>query len=332
MKQLYKRIKGILIGGALGDAMGMPTELWTQRMIKEEFPNGIKEFAPSMNRGSVVRRMCAGQVTDDTINTKFIIDMLDASHGKISVENYIEQLRIWSRDSEVAQLVSGPSTRKALSMIEEGVPFTETGRFGTTNGAAMKIAPIGIVSDYRNIEELVNKVQLICIPTHNTSIAIAGASGIAAAVSYVSSGKNDLSQMFTIMNQAIQLGMTKGYEVASASLIRRIEVVNELVEKVKEEHVLSELYQLWGTGVETIETIPSVFAIIKMAKGNPMKAACLSAQLGGDTDTIGAIATAICGGIQPDFPTEIVEQLEEVNGLDFDDLTKKIMRFSPYLG
>lgn len=331
MDQLFRRVKGILIGGALGDAMGMPTELWTQKMIKEEFPNGIEHFVPSMNKGSVLRNMRAAQVTDDTINTKFIIEMLDTYQGNISVENYIEQLQIWSRDSELAELVSGPSTRKALSMIKSGVPFTETGRFGTTNGAAMKIAPIGIISDYRKMEDLVDNVQKICLPTHNTSIAIAGACGVAAAISYVCFGKRDLSEMFDVAQQAIMFGKTKGFEVATASLTRRMDIINKLVDREDEETVLSELYEIWGTGVETIETIPSVFAIIKIAKGNPIKAAQLAAQLGGDTDTIGAISSAICGGMHPDIPNEIIDQLEDVNELNFDQLAKKLVKFSPYL-
>ncbi|MEO1771774.1 ADP-ribosylglycohydrolase family protein [Candidatus Enterococcus ferrettii] len=330
MEQLTRRLTGVLIGGALGDAMGMPTELWTQQMIYEEFPKGVTHFVPAMNKGAVLREMAAGQVTDDTINTKFIIDMLVKHQGVIDVENYIEQLRIWSKDSQLAELVSGPSTRKALAMMDEGVPLSQTGRFGTTNGAAMKIAPIGLLTNYQNLPDLVEKVQQICIPTHNTSVAIAGASSVAAAISYVASGRREFNEMLEIAKQAIRLGMTKGYDVASASLIRRIEAVNELVKTKEERVVLSELYELWGTGVETIETIPCVFAIVKLAKGNPLKAALLAANLGGDTDTIGAIAAAICGGINPEFSPTIINKLETVNGLNFRKMAESILSFSPY--
>lgn len=330
MEQLTRRLKGILIGGALGDAMGMPTELWTQQMIQEEFPNGITNFMPAMNKGFVLRDMIAGQVTDDTINTRFIIDMLVKHRGVIDVETYIEQLRIWSKDSQLAELVSGPSTRKALAMMDEGIPLSQTGRFGTTNGAAMKIAPIGMLADYRDMPDLVEKVQQICIPTHNTSVAIAGASSIAAAISYVASGKNDLNEMLEIAKQSIQLGMEKGYEVATASLSRRIETVIELVGKKEQNVVMNELYDLWGTGVETIETIPCVFAIVRLAEGSPIKAAQLAASLGGDTDTIGAIAAGICGGINPDFPSTVIETLETVNELNFEGMAEAMVLFSPY--
>ncbi|MGM0216733.1 ADP-ribosylglycohydrolase family protein [Enterococcus sp. AZ109] len=330
MDQLTKRLQGILIGGALGDAMGMPTELWTQKMIFEKFPDGIKKFEPAMNKGAVLRDMAAGQVTDDTINTKFIIDMLVKHQGVIEVETYIEQLRVWCKDSELADLVSGPSTRKALALIEEGVPLDQTGRFGTTNGAAMKIAPIGMVANYQNLPDLVEKVHQICLPTHNTSVAIAGASSVAAAISYVAAGGGDFDEMMEVVKNAVVLGMTKGYEVATASLIRRIEAVLDLIKTSEQTVTLSELYELWGTGVETIETIPCVFAIVKLAKGDPIKAAQLAASLGGDTDTIGAIATGICGGMNPNFPHSIVEKLETVNNLKFSEMAEAMALLSPY--
>ncbi|MCH4167953.1 MAG: ADP-ribosylglycohydrolase family protein [Streptococcaceae bacterium] len=328
---LIQRIKGILVGVALGDAMGMPTELWTRQMIKEEFPAGVKKFSKSINKGAIIRDMKAGQITDDTINTIFLIKMLNKYHGEVSVEDYIEQLQEWSADSELAELVSGPSTRKALDLLKKGVPITQTGRFGTTNGAAMKIAPIGIISDYQNLEELVNRVYQICIPTHNTSIAIAGASSVAAAISYTSAGGKDLNQIFELAETAIRLGLKKGYDVATASLIRRLAIVRELVDNKSEEEVMTTLYEVLGTGVETIETIPSVFAIVYLAQGNPLKAAQLSASLGGDTDTIGAISTAICGGIEPINDVQIIQTLETVNQLDFDELAEQLIHFSPYL-
>lgn len=327
---LNERIKSILIGVALGDAMGMPTELWTQSMIKEEFPDGVQTFSDSINKGAVIRDMVAGQVTDDTINTVFLIDMLERYNGEVSVSDYIKQLREWSENSELADLVSGPSTRKALDLMAQGVPITETGRFGTTNGAAMKIAPIGIISDYLNLPELVERVHQICIPTHNTSIAIAGASAVAAAISYTSAGGKDFDKIFELALSAIDIGLTKGYDVATASLTKRLTIIRELVDNKNEVEVLEALYEIWGTGVETIETIPSVFAIVYLAQGYPLKAAQLAASLGGDTDTIGAIATGICAGIHPIDDIEIISTLENVNQINFAALADKLAKFSPF--
>ena len=79
--------------------------------------------------------------------------------------------------------------------------------------------------------------------------------------------------------------------------------------------------------METIETIPSAFVIVELAEGDPLKAAQLSASLGWDTDTIGAISAAICGGMNPELPKEMIRQIGAVNQLDFEQLTDDVAGF-----
>ena len=68
----------------------------------------------------------------------------------------------------------GPSTIKALALAAEGVSPDHTGRWGETNGAAMRIAPIGVGVPGDPPERLVDAVEQASRVTHNTGIAIAG--------------------------------------------------------------------------------------------------------------------------------------------------------------
>ena len=52
---------------------------------------------------------------------------------------------------------------------------------------------------------------------------------------------------------------------------------------------------LVGTGVASQESVPAAFAVLEVADGDPWQAAVISANLGGDTDTIGAIAAGMAG-------------------------------------
>ncbi|MFC0233571.1 ADP-ribosylglycohydrolase family protein [Vagococcus entomophilus] len=325
MTSKEERVRGVLIGGALGDAMGMPTELWTQAMIQEEFPRGVQKLVSSINKGAIMRDMKAGQITDDTINVLFILEMICEAKGQLSVETYLEKLMDWTQNSPIADLVSGPSTRRALEQMKQGISIYETGRFGTTNGASMKIAPIGLIRDYKRMDELVETVHQICIPTHNTGIAIAGASAVAASISYAISGGQSLEDLWSLAEKSIRMGLKKGYDVPTASLVKRLVRAKEIAQEP--DTAIKRLYEELGTGTETIETIPAVFAVITLAEGNPNKAVKLAASLGGDTDTIGAIAGGICGALHPDFSQEDVVLLETVNQLDFHQLTKKIMPY-----
>ncbi|EIC6657074.1 ADP-ribosylglycohydrolase family protein, partial [Salmonella enterica] len=80
-----------------------------------------------------------------------------------------------------------------------------------------------------------------------------------------------------------------------------------------------QLYQIIGAGTSTIESVPCAIAMVELANTDPNRCAVLCANLGGDTDTIGAMATAICGalhGVSAITP-QLKQTLDEVNQLDF---------------
>lgn len=326
---MKRRIWGVLAGVALGDAMGMPTECWSQEKINQVFPKGIDRLYPADEQDTFGRKLKAGAITDDTINTLMILNMLKKNQGRVQVDDYVKELIEWNEKSGVSAYVSGPSTLKALEKISKGVSISETGVTGTTNGAAMKIAPVGIVSDYHDMKTLVENVYQICLPTHNTKIAVAGASAVAAAISYVVRGGNSIHKIWDVAYEAIRVSQAYGYDFPSASLKFRMQKARNILEQENydQKRVLGRLYEEIGTGMETIETIPSVFAIVELADGNPWEAAKMCAVVGWDTDTIGSISCAICGGMQPDFPKNMIEQIEMVNELSFETLVSEMMEY-----
>lgn len=325
---MKKHIWGVLAGGAVGDAMGMPTECWSQEKILRIYPQGVDQLYASDEHDVFGRRMVAGSITDDTINTVMIIEMIKKNNGRICVQDFINELVEWTTSSSISAFVSGPSTLKALDNIAKGMPIEKTGISGTTNGASMKIAPVGILSDYQDMHQLVKNVYEICLPTHNTKIAIAGASAVAAAISYVVRGGTSIQILWKLAYEAIEISKPFGYDFPSASLAYRMQQAQQILNETKDEKlVLKRLYEEIGTGVETIETIPSVFAIVELANGNAYKAAQLSASIGWDTDTIGAISCAICGGMNPEFPDGVITTIEEVNTLDFCKLSDCLLAY-----
>ena len=328
MKPDKKRVLGILQGVSLGDAMGMPTEVLSQELIREKFPNGIHELLGSVIGGPYKRDLPAGSITDDTVNTLLVCKMLIKNNGKIDSRQFIESLIRWTQDSNMAQYVAGPSTKSAIKAIQNGLPLEKAGITGTTNGAAMKISPVGIVFDYKNASTLLKAVSAICMPTHNTSIAIAGASAIAAIDSYVARGGTKISTIWQIATDFAQKGSLYGFKFPSADLVFRINQAKAIVQTSRTRTVLlSRLYQEVGSGMETIETIPCVLAIVDFAKADAWKAAQLAAEIGWDTDTIGSIATGICGGIRPDsIPTSKIARIEKVNQINLNYISEQLFK------
>ena len=70
--------------------------------------------------------------------------------------------------------------------------------------------------------------------------------------------------------------------------------------------------------MSTIESVPAAIAMVDLAQGCPNQCAVLCANLGGDTDTIGAMATAICGALKGvnAIKPEWLSTLQQTNPID----------------
>lgn len=69
----FERIRGCLLGGAIGDALGAPIEFWSGAQIGQTFgPRGIQEYVPASFAG--VQGL--GLITDDTQMTLFTAEGL----------------------------------------------------------------------------------------------------------------------------------------------------------------------------------------------------------------------------------------------------------------
>src|SRR5205085_8733479 len=88
----------------------------------------------------------AGAVTDDTEQAVLLARLLVKGRGTIGSRVLAAALTEWERAmAERGSLdLLGPSTKRAVAAILAGVPPEEAGAAGTTNGAAMRIAPVGI--------------------------------------------------------------------------------------------------------------------------------------------------------------------------------------------
>lgn len=325
---MENHILGLLVGCAYGDALGMPSEMMSSATFKKAFPNGVHEFLPSTSYDFIGRKFEAGLVTDDTINTLLVCDSILENQGKFDNKNYIQSLQNWVKENgDKNPYIMGPSTLKALTAIGNGTPMERSGLFGTTNGSAMKVSPLGIITDYRNLDELVKTVHSLCLPTHNTRIAIMGASIVTALVSYVLRNNKDMEEMWNLAFDVIAHCKDVGNDLPSVSLKLRLEYVKAMIQTDSKEEILFALNHFLGTGMETVETIPAVMALLELSHLEPHLCAELAANLNGDTDTIGAIATGICGAANNTFKKEEIEFLESKNDIHFQEYANQLFQY-----
>lgn len=314
-QEAVSRARGALFGLAIGDALGMPTQLMSREFVRQRY--GILDgFHDGPTDNPISRLMAAGRVTDDTDQTVILGRLMVAGGGIVNPFDFARDLLAWEQRmiAEGSLDLLGPSTRRALALLSEGASLDVAGATGATNGAAMRVAPVGIAFNCSCLPRLVDAVAQVGFVTHNTTIANAGAAAVAAAVS-VGVGGGDLAAALRQSVEAARLGGQRGHFVAGADVAARSEWALRLVEDRTADDGLDLIYRLVGTGVSTQEAVPAALAVCTLAPEDPWLACRLAASLGGDCDTIAAIAGAVmgaCHGIEG-FPEIAIAQLRAAN-------------------
>ena len=298
------RARGALYGLAIGDALGMPTQMLSRAEIVRRWGPLLPGFEAAPPGHPIAAGMPAGAVTDDTGQALLLARLLVKGHGTVDPRELAVALVNWERAmAERGSLdLLGPSTRRAVAAIMAGTPPEEAGATGTTNGAAMRIAPVGIAvpldpappPGHTSLSTLVDHVVMASRVTHNTGIALAGAAAVAAAVSAGVSGAT-IAGATALGVEAAHVAAGRGHWVAGADVAARIQWATGLVAGRTEAEAAELIYSLAGTGLATQESVPAAFAVLAAVPADPWRAARLAASLGGVCDTIAAMAGAIAG-------------------------------------
>ncbi len=336
--RLFAHAYGCLMGVAVGDAMGMPSSLLTPDEIRRQIGE-IEGFLPAPPGHFIHDGLPAGSTTDDTAQTVAVARAIIGDEGKVVPESVAREILAWAESIgalDEGALVLGPSSRAALARLRDGVPPAEAGKNGETNGAPMRISPVGIIHA-GDLAGAIDDTELCCLATHGTSVAIAGAAAVSCAIAAAMGGEVSVDDVVRAAVQGAEMGAGRGRSVAAPSVARRIEWAVALARGASDEAedrgssgeiaARRVLYELVGTTVATTETVPAALAIFACAGGDPMKTALLAANVGGDCDTVGAIATSIAGtfaGIGA-FPAEVIRLIEEVNHLALEDLARELL-------
>ena len=324
-------VLGVLYGVAYGDAMGMPSEAWSLKKIRERFGR-IETLLPGQDDNFISKGFKAGETTDDTAMTFLTADLLYDSKLKPAPEEFVKRIEEWAEKTGKAQFVIGPSTRKAFDQIHAGVPVQEAGKSGTTNGASMRIAPVGIVMDYRDEAAFMDLIVRLSVATHYTNIAISAAAACAACVSSALRDA-DPDKLPEVAMHYAELGMNYGTQIAGPTIRGRLALALEFSKQYTLDTEFEEvLYERLGTSVNSSESVPAALAIAMRCREDVLRAGVISANIGADTDTIGAISCAISGalaGVQA-YPPEILSALLSQNAFDFEGTAEKLLQCTAF--
>ena len=335
MDPRFSRAYGALAGLALGDALGMPTQAMSPQQIRSVYGtitglvdgDASQPYAPGMP---------AGSVTDDTEQALLIASLLirgrgsSSGHVALNAVEFAHALLAWE-DSMIERGsldLLGPSTKAALERVRAGEDPLTVGGEGTTNGAAMRVTPIGIAVSTEDPEAFAEAVWSSCRVTHATRQGFQSAALVAAAVSMgIDAARSPSLDLRSLLWKAVTYvdslpergAWTPDPDVIAATRRAMQLAVNPASSS------LECLVEQVGTSVASAHAIPMAFALL--ARDPSPRALLDAANIGGDTDTIGAIAGAILGavlGVEV-LPADSLSMIEEVSHLGLSSVAGDLL-------
>ena len=342
MDPRFSRAYGALAGLALGDALGMPTQAMSPEQIRAVYGritvlvdgDASQPYAPGMP---------AGSVTDDTEQALLVASLLvrgrGSSSGRVALDagEFAHALLAWE-DSMIERGsldLLGPSTKAALERVRAGEDPLSVGGAGTTNGAAMRVTPIGIAISTEDPLAFADAVWSSCQVTHATRQGFQSAALVAAAVSMgIDTPRSAASDMTALLWKAVSYVDSlpeRGAWTPDPDVVAATRRAMQLVANPASSS-LECLVEQVGTSVASAQAIPMAFALL--ARDPSPQALLDAANIGGDTDTIGAIAGAILGaalGFEV-FVGRGLAQVESVSGLHLTEAATALLSLRGPIG
>lgn len=260
---------GVLFGTFIGDALGRPFEgaapIDENQLLKDIPENYFPRF-----------------YTDDTQMAISVFEEM-AEHGNIDNESL--KNRFLRRFDPLRGYSAG--IFKLINEWENGTDvdtaaksqFRGKGSFG--NGAAMRVAPVSLFFEINEQSELFETVKLSSEVTHTHPLGIQGAQLQAFAVLLA---LNDVPQS-EWLGHINEVSLDNVYRI-------KLDIIKSCLQK---SYNSFEAAALIGNGIEALEAVPAaLYSFLRKPLSFP-EAVIGAISLGGDADTIGAMAGAISG-------------------------------------
>jgi ADP-ribosylglycohydrolase len=291
------RFQGSLLGLAIGDALGMPVEGMRASDIRNRMGK-VRDFMDAP-----WRLLKAGQWTDDTkmmlCHARSIVRC-----GCFDLEDTASEFIAWFESNDWRGI--GRATYESICRLISGVSPLDSGMKGDMaagNGAAMRIAPIGLL-DCRDSGRLRADSRVAVAITHDNPEAIAGCEAVAYAVALAARGGLDPDSL---------IPDTTGF-IGPCAVAERLHLAARFLEAGMEvEEALARL----GTSGYVVETVASAFFCFLRTPADFEETVSRAVGGGLDADTTGAIAGALSGAYNgldaiPDRWREGVEGADEI--------------------
>lgn len=324
--KLLHRFVGTLLGTGVGDALGAPVEEWSSQTIRATLGQ-VRDYQTTF--------LGRGVITDDTQMTILLTETI-IQNEHFDPAQFAYSLGQWMKRNddgiEPARGV-GYTISLACRRLYKGTYWKRSGEFSGGNGAAVRVAPLGLYHTTKGLEKLADLLEDAknsAIPTHIDPVAIAASQVMAAAIMRLTNEDRADFNTDSFINWLI--GLMDETNPQMAEVLRNVKyclhegagqdssfLIPTKYVGLKDIKLgydldidIAHMARL-GCGKFVLESIPAALYAFLSSPENFERSLLVAINAGGDTDSIGAMAGALSGtfnGAQA-IPMRWVQDLEK---------------------
>jgi ADP-ribosylglycohydrolase len=319
MSQLNRcdRVRGSLLGLAVGDALGAPLEGLSSQQIRAHYGQ-VDDFVDGSRawKRKPYRWRMPGLYSDDTQQALALCDVL--LERRAVDPDRLAEIYLGLATPKGAYVGAhrgvGRSFRQVLHDLERRVSPRETGQLSAGIGAAMRIGPVGLYFEGEaDREALFDAVMAASLMTHRDVRSLSGALAVAHAVHRLAAGEpRDPSFLFRVAGDVAKdedRAVARYPELVAVgthlrSLPRAIAHVETLLERPREQAFNALVEEANRHGAEPSCKRPTMgfppacipTCLYLLLTTDTFEEALVDVvNLGGDADSAGAILGALAG-------------------------------------
>jgi ADP-ribosylglycohydrolase len=284
---IVDRIRGVIFGQAIGDALGFGTEWIPKHKVKKEYPQGLNDYHQII-RYPDIKGWQPGDWTDDTDQMLCILDSL-IEKQKVDVLDIAARLHHWAitdgmgMGQTVCSVVFSPNFLHNPTLVAKQI-WEESGRQVAANGGVMRTSVLGIW-DYPFPAKVKHNAEQVCQITHYDSRCVGSCVAVCLAIATLLQGDNNIDGLVRAIAKEVSAydpSIDKYFDLASLTSLDALDLDEGLNPG-----------ENGGTGY-TLKTMGAGFWALLHAKSYE-DAILQIIHEGGDADTNAAVAGALLG-------------------------------------
>ncbi|RMF91990.1 MAG: ADP-ribosylglycohydrolase [Nitrospinota bacterium] len=290
----FDRVAGMMLGLAIGDALGNTTEGMLPQKRRQVYGE-VRDYLPN----PYARNAAVGLPSDDTQLAFWTLEQMIVDRG-------FNPERVAARFAQGRVFGIGSTVQRFLYNYQAGRPWYRCGPRSAGNGALMRIAPMLIPHLPSGTTALWVDTALSAMMTHNDSGSIAACLAFIAMLWHLLSMSRPPEPYWwieTYVSVARELELDEHYRPRGGIFQEEYEgpIWRFVEEKVPAAYrrglSVVEACQEWLSGAFLLETVPSVLFILMRHGEDPEEAMVRAVNDTVDNDTIGAIVGAAMGAL-----------------------------------